>query len=485
MKKCISFLNFSILILFSAYYTSYSQWEPDVILSPDSIFAFTSRSWCVAATGDTVHIVWADNRDGISFEVYYLRSTDRGLTWAADTMLSAIGNRSWTPSIAANNINVHVTWVDERDGNKEIYYKGSTDGGVTWRGDKRLTNSSSESITPSIAVSGTKVHVVFKEQELNQPGDIFYRRSANNGSFWETDIRLTNDQFISENPSIAVNGQMVNVVWSDSRDGNYEIYYKRSLDEGVTWGNDIRLTLDGNSSVSPTIAATNSYVYIFWSDDRDGNSEIYFKLSTDNGISWSADTRLTFDSAGSQVPSVSSMGSVIHIVWIDGRDGNNEIYYKRSIDNGLSWSNDESLTLSSEVKDYQSIALSDSTVHAVWTNNRDNTYSQIVYRRNLSGNPTTIKTVNILSPGKFILQQNYPNPFNPSTTIKYSIPTSEFVTLKVYDALGKEVATLVNEEKPAGSYEVEFNAAELSSGIYFCKLQSGSFVETKKMILLK
>ncbi len=59
-------------------------------------------------------------------------------------------------------------------------------------------------------------------------------------------------------------------------------------------------------------------------------------------------------------------------------------------------------------------------------------------------------------PSNFVLEQNYPNPFNPSTTIKYSIPTSEFVTLKVYDVLGNEVATLVNEEKPAGSYEVEF-----------------------------
>jgi len=85
----------------------------------------------------------------------------------------------------------------------------------------------------------------------------------------------------------------------------------------------------------------------------------------------------------------------------------------------------------------------------------------------------------------FILEQNYPNPFNPSTTIRYSIPTSEFVTLKVYDVLGNEIATLVNEEKPIGSFEVNFNAVELSSGIYFYKLQVGSFIETKKMILLK
>lgn len=86
---------------------------------------------------------------------------------------------------------------------------------------------------------------------------------------------------------------------------------------------------------------------------------------------------------------------------------------------------------------------------------------------------------------KFSLEQNYPNPFNPSTNIKYRLSGISNVSLKVYDVLGKEVATLVNEEKPAGSYEVKFDATGLSSGIYFYKLQAGSLIETKKMILLR
>jgi len=85
----------------------------------------------------------------------------------------------------------------------------------------------------------------------------------------------------------------------------------------------------------------------------------------------------------------------------------------------------------------------------------------------------------------YFLRQNYPNPFNPTTIIKYDIPELSFVTLKVYDVLGKEVANLVNEEKQSGYYEIEFNSINLVSGIYFYKLQSGSFVETKKMVLMK
>ena len=102
-------------------------------------------------------------------------------------------------------------------------------------------------------------------------------------------------------------------------------------------------------------------------------------------------------------------------------------------------------------------------------------------------------------PQKFLLSQNYPNPFNPVTIIKYQIPavvpnqpdgkTGEgknlMVSLKVYDILGREVTTLVNEEKPAGIYEVRFNAGSLASGVYFYQLRAGSFIQTKKMILLK
>jgi ligand-binding sensor domain-containing protein len=88
-------------------------------------------------------------------------------------------------------------------------------------------------------------------------------------------------------------------------------------------------------------------------------------------------------------------------------------------------------------------------------------------------------------PDRFFLSQNYPNPFNPVTNFEFRIADFGFVVLKIYDVLGKVVATLVNEEKNPGIYKINFNAAGLSSGVYFYKLQAGSFVQTKKMILMK
>jgi polyhydroxybutyrate depolymerase len=98
--------------------------------------------------------------------------------------------------------------------------------------------------------------------------------------------------------------------------------------------------------------------------------------------------------------------------------------------------------------------------------------------------PTTVKGCT-QNPMDFSLFQNYPNPFNPSTKISWQLPIRSLVTLKVYDVLGNEVSTLVNEEKPAGSYEVEFNASNLASGIYFYQLRTGEFILTKKMVLIR
>jgi bilirubin oxidase len=100
-------------------------------------------------------------------------------------------------------------------------------------------------------------------------------------------------------------------------------------------------------------------------------------------------------------------------------------------------------------------------------------------------NPTDVKEEKPSLPNSFSLYQNYPNPFNPSTTIEYQVPTSSFISLKIYDILGASITTLVNKEQKAGKYKVKFDGANLSSGIYFYKLQSVNLVEIKKMLLTK
>jgi len=143
------------------------------------------------------------------------------------------------------------------------------------------------------------------------------------------------------------------------------------------------------------------------------------------------------------------------------------------------------------------ISLEANTTHHYLPNWGDLTNNQLIILVD-NGNDGTIddtlylnNTVDVedqgslIVPDEYKLEQNYPNPFNPSTKIRYSIPTNDFVSIKVYNLVGEEVAALVNEEKLIGNYEVEFNAAALSSGVYFYRIQAGSFIETKKMIFLK
>jgi ligand-binding sensor domain-containing protein len=186
-------------------------------------------------------------------------------------------------------------------------------------------------------------------------------------------------------------------------------------------------------------------------------------LSTNNGISW---TTVNSDLTNLYVESFAAIGTNLFAGTWRG------VFL--STNNGTNWT-----VINNDLMDLyvESLAVSGTNLFAGTFNG--------VWRRSLSDMITNVEDQNTGIPSQFILEQNYPNPFNPSTTIIYSLPTSEFVTLKVYDVLGKEVATLVNEEKPAGSYEVNFNATDLSSGIYFYTLKTGKFSETKKLVLMK
>jgi hypothetical protein len=123
------------------------------------------------------------------------------------------------------------------------------------------------------------------------------------------------------------------------------------------------------------------------------------------------------------------------------------------------------------------------TRKAAWMAQRDVEYSTIEAAMQ-AARITAVKNVDAL-PAGFALEQNYPNPFNPSTMIGFTIPKAGYVTLKVYDILGREVQTLVNERQNAGNHSVTFSASNLPSGMYFYRLQAGNYSATKKLLLLK
>lgn len=492
MNKKKYILIFLILVLGFSYLNSIAQWQNDIRLTINSASSLTSfnNTWCIASNGDTVHVVWSDERDGNS-EIYYKRSIDRGVNWGNDLRLTNNSGSSQHPSVTIAGSNIFIVWEDNRNltgYNTNIFYKSSTDGGVNWGADIQLTNKSSRSNFPSLCVSGQLLNVTWED---NRDGnfEIYYKRSTDYGLNWETDKRLTNDTANSFLTSISVSGQVLHMVWTDERDGNKEIYYKTSSNGGVNWGTDVRLTNASGDSWFPSIAVFGQDVYAVWREGRDSNSEIYFKRSTNGGMNWESDARLTSDAGESFFPSISVSGQNVHIVWRDSRDGNGEIYYKRSTDGGINWSSDLRLTNATGDSRFPSVSVSGQKINVIWSDKRDGN-DEIYFKCNPTGS-IGIKKVNEYIPDKYYLFQNYPNPFNPSTIIRFQIRDSRFVSLKVYDILGREVATLINEKLKAGIYEVPISISQISnnqkpSGVYFCILSIDNIqISTIKMILSK
>jgi hypothetical protein len=263
-----------------------------------------------------------------------------------------------------------------------------------------------------------------------------------------------------------------------------EIYYVRSSDNGQSWENETRLTVDGAVSGNPSLYASGASVHVAWQDNRNANNEIYYKRSTDGGLNWLPDTRLTFSPDSSNYPSIFAAGSNVHIVWQDFRDGNWEVYYKGSTDGGLSWGTDTRITNNPSISQNPSVAISGTAVYVVWSDNRDGNY-EIYFQRNPTGNPLGIKNINSEIPSSFSLSQNYPNPFNPATHIRFEIAELSLVKMSIFDSRGSDIATLVSQQLQPGAYEVDWDCSDYSSGVYYYRLSAGEYNETKKMILIR
>jgi len=439
----------------------HTQWESDVRLTfdPDSSLTYFNNTWCVASNGDTVHVVWFDKRDHC-WEIYYKRSFDGGSGWGPDIRLTQDSANSYYPSVAVSGPEVHVVWDDARRGpGPDIFYKRSLDGGSSWSPDIRLTNGTNVSWHPSVAVRGSSVHVVWDDWRDGDQ-EIYYKRSTDAGSTWGPDVRLTYASDYSCFPSIALSDSVVHVAWEDLRGGNERIFYRRSTDWGTSWSADTCLSSGAGGSCLPSVAVSGPNVHVAWQDARDRGwpfFELYYKRSTDGGLRWGPDVRLTQDTACSIGPSLAVSGSNIHLAWKDNRDGNYEIYYKHSTDGGSTWGFDTRLTYDIAYSDIPAIAVSGVKVHVVWMDERPGNW-EIFYKRNPTGNSEVEESSGSFYPLPSNLSFSVvPNPFTSFATL----PGHEAERFALYDISGKRV----------GSYKGDRVGEGLPAGVYFLRLE--------------
>ncbi|MDI6916465.1 MAG: Ig-like domain-containing protein [Thermoplasmatales archaeon] len=180
---------------------------------------------------------------------------------------------------------------------------------------------------------GNNIHVVWSGGFADPY--IRYKRSIDGGKHWDEDKTLTNDP---TQPRIAVDGNNVYVVWfrwKNTQSGNDEIFYKKSMDNGENWSEDIRFarSYHGHQARIPDVAASDGNVYVVWQDGRDDNIEIYYKISMDSGVTWSNDTRLTYDLDDSYDSSIAMYEENAYVVWVDYNftEDWTYVYFKRTV----------------------------------------------------------------------------------------------------------------------------------------------------------
>jgi photosystem II stability/assembly factor-like uncharacterized protein len=321
----------------------------------------------------------------------------------------------------------------------------STDNGANWT---EVNNGLTNLNVYPLAVIGSNLFAG------TTPGGVFL--STDYGDNWtEVNSGLTNTVInafavIGTNLFAATNGKVF-----------------LSTDNGTSWTN-VSTGLSGTQANCFAVNGTDLFVGMF--------SYGVF-LTTDNGASW------TSMNNGLTDPTMLALLNVDGTNLLAGTYGSG-VYH--SSDYGASWTqiNDGITNLNISSLSGTGMLTSPQGFNYLFAGNiGDPTAS--VWRRDVSQITSVREQVKNEIPENYALQQNYPNPFNPSTRIVYSVPQQSVVTIKVFDILGDEIATLVNENKETGTYELTWNAENLTGGVYFYQIKANSFIQTKKMVLLK
>lgn len=497
----------------------------------------------ISCQGSDVYVTWWDGRNGYD-DIFFNHSADGGATWqASDTRLDGGLAESSDQCICSTGSHVYVAWRDQRNGLDDVYFNSSANNGATWQAsDTRLDvgDPPGASISSGIdlACSGNNVYAVWSDDRNGQQ-NIYYNVSTNGGGTWGTDARVEAD-FIpgahaAAGAHVSTQGSNVYVAYLDWRFGTANLYFRYSMNNGATWyGKDIRLDAGDLAGVyeckEPQIASTGPYVYVVWPDARNGMDDIYFNCSANYGVSWrdgpddgdimlvrsvdggatwGAPVRVNDDTGtcGQFQPWVKvKPNGIIDVAWYDRRhdpinDSFMEVYMGASNDRGMTFAN----RVVSDVimrpgaapmvwpwpwmGEYLGLDVDATDAYIVWTDTRTPNDLDIYFDR--FENPlTTGIGEGSSSPRVAYLEQNVPNPFNPVTTISFGLARRGAVSLCVYDVSGRVVRVLVDGVRPPGRYREAWDGRDaagtrVASGVYFYRLMTPGFDEARKMVLLK
>lgn len=481
---------------------------------------------------------WVEQNSGTSNRLLSVYFINTELGWAAGydgTILKTIdGGSSWISQSIGTLDDVHFIHFNDPLNGWAVLYEftpgrhGSvihtSDGGNSWSVQLSIWGNTLHSIhfsdenngwvagSSGITFHTTDAGVTWIQQfPATQGGWLWPIFFIDNNIGWTAGdplfgmFKSTDGGFNWSSTSLPVVIRVYSILFADSLTGWLSAaqgQIARSFDGGINWENvqsgnsqDLRDIFFIDYSKGWSVGYEGTIVYSVdggdnWSDQSSGtSSNLYSVQFVDEQTGWIVGDNgiiLKTNNGGILVELVSftaaQSNEQIFLSWITATELNNQGFEieRKSTDD---WEKIGFVNGNGTTTEMQYYSFTDS-IRLI------NNVNRICYRLKQIDFDGTYEysnevAIEILQPDSYLLKQNYPNPFNPITIINWQLPESKFVALKIYDVLGNEIASLINEEKPAGNFEVEFNASALSSGIYYYKLVAGDFVDVKKMILLK
>lgn len=451
---------------------------------------------------------------------YLTYSDDGGNNWILPFRFTPIdlvvGGSSLKLAIDDNNI-IYALWNSV---NPKAIFISKLDSNLNVLVDsvRVSSNMSYGSFTTHLTIdSKNRIHVMWHEGSTNSANtaESFYSRSTDSGISWGSAIPISsNDGHHSAFPHAQFDnaGDTIAIAWRDSVGGlnKWDVYLVYSTNGGETWTPPVPTITSVDSDWDPDLLVDSfNRIHLFYTIYPSSNpfwgARNYYKYSDDVGLSWyfpnNPSNGMFSDNYRSQLiegTRYDVQRNILYVTWKDERDFNTsngnvqgDIMLAYSTDRGLNWMPSEFITdrYDSTIGFKAAVILANGEFAVNYEvisqdNINDPNTSVRVYFRKRSIITTAIND-NALQANKFLLFQNYPNPFNPTTLITYQLSASSMVKLTVYNIMGDEISTLVNMQQTSGHHEVVLDGSNLSSGVYYYKLQTDNFSEVKKMILIK
>ena len=338
----------------------------------------------VAAWKNNVYVVWSESTQSSTdnnYDIYFKASSDGGITFGGSINLSDNPSFSEHPQIAAVENNVYVVWTDNTSGHKEVLFRMSTNQGTAFGKVITISDENVIAYHPEITASGTNVFVIWNNLDADKGNHILLRHGIDGGSTFDSKIQIgagVNDSF----PKVAADDTNFFVVWDvNGYDNNTKVVYKNGQDNNVSLNDKIVDLNQGKNGGEPQILSKDNYILVFWTSNRqiEGN-ELYSVKSDDFGISFGNIVKVSNGIKSSNVETV-MVDNNLFVVWQESVHDAEEILLKKSTDRGITFSQTVDLSNNNGISECPSIAATESNLHIVWqdntTGNNEVFYKQI------------------------------------------------------------------------------------------------------------